>query len=101
MLAQSHTGTIHLLPALPKTWPTGKVSGLCARGGFEVDMSWEDGCLTKAVIHSKSGLPCRVVCGDDSWELNTTAGKSYPLTLAQRVRPGSGKPSEHIKKANT
>jgi alpha-L-fucosidase 2 len=101
MLLQSHTGRIHLLPALPKAWPSGQVSGLCARGGFEVDMSWDDGRLTKAVIHSKSGLPCRVVCGDNTWELNTTAGKSYPLTLAQRVCPRSVKPSEHIKKANT
>ncbi|MCF7675979.1 MAG: glycoside hydrolase family 95 protein [Akkermansiaceae bacterium] len=72
---------IHLLPALPKAWPTGKVTGLCARGGFAVEMIWKDGHLTKAVIHSKSGLPCKVVCGDKTWELNTTAGKSYPLTL--------------------
>ncbi len=80
MLVQSHAGQIHLLPALPKAWPAGKVSGLCTRGGFEVDMSWKDGRLTRAVIHSKSGLPCKVVCGDQTWELNTTAGKSYPLS---------------------
>jgi len=89
MLLQSHTGWIHLLPALPKAWPTGKVSGLCARGGFEVDMSWEDGQLIKAVIHSKAGLPCQVVCGDKTWGLNTKVGKSYPLALAQRVSPRS------------
>jgi len=87
MLVQSHTGQIHLLPALPQAWPTGKVTGLCARGGFEVEMSWADGRLTQAVIHSKSGLPCRVVCGDKSWELETTAGKSYPLTIAEGVSP--------------
>jgi alpha-L-fucosidase 2 len=52
-------------------------------------MSWDDGRLTKAVIHSKSGLPCRVVCGDQSWEFNTKAGKSYPLTLAEKVDPSS------------
>jgi len=97
MLVQSHgsqgTGdrgqgtVIQLLPALPKAWPSGKVTGLCARGGFKVDMSWKDGCLTRAVIHSKVGLPCKVVCGDKTWELNTTAGKSYPLTLAEKVTP--------------
>ena len=91
MLLQSHEQTevgnqpaeflIDLLPALPKAWPSGSVKGLCARGGFEVDMSWDDGRLTKAVIHSKSGHPCRVVCGDKSWELNTTAGKSYRWPL--------------------
>ncbi|MEI7729144.1 MAG: glycoside hydrolase family 95 protein [Verrucomicrobiota bacterium] len=89
MLVQSHTGRIHLLPALPKAWPTGKVTGLCARGGFEVDMRWEDGRLTRAMIHSKAGLPCRVVCGDKGWEFNTKAGKSYPLTLASGVDPRS------------
>ncbi|MBM4155437.1 MAG: glycoside hydrolase family 95 protein [Lentisphaerae bacterium] len=81
MLVQSHTGRIHLLPALPKAWPTGKVTGLCARGGFEVDISWDDGRLTKAVIHSKSGLPCRAVWGDKIREFDTKAGESYPLTL--------------------
>jgi len=91
MLVQSHTGAIQLLPALPKAWPGGKVTGLCARGGFELDMNWDDGHLTQAVIHSKSGLPCRVVCGNKIWEFNTTAGKSYPLTLADKVSPRSVK----------
>jgi len=91
MLMQSHAGRIHLLPALPKAWPTGKVTGLCARGGFEVEMSWDDGRLTQAVIHSKSGLPCKVVCGDKTWEFNTTAGKSYPLELASEVDPRGAK----------
>ena len=54
-------------------------------------MSWNDGRLTQAVIHSKSGLPCKVVCGDKSWEFNTKAGKSYPLTLGQKVDPRSVK----------
>ena len=91
MLVQSHAGPIHLLPALPKAWPAGKATGLSARGGFEVDIKWEDGRLTQAVIHSKSGLPCKVVCGDKNWEFNTKAGKSYPLTLAQKVDPRSGR----------
>jgi len=89
MLVQSHTGRIHLLPALPRAWPAGKVTGLCARGGFVVDMSWDHGRLTQAVIHSKSGLPCEIVCGDKSWEFNTKAGKSYPLPLASKVNPCS------------
>jgi alpha-L-fucosidase 2 len=94
MLLQSHAGRIHLLPALPKAWPAGKVAGLCARGGFEVDMRWDEGHLTRAVIHSKAGLPCQVVCGDRSWELKTTAGRSYPLALAEKVNPRSVKSME-------
>ena len=63
MLLQSHEGEISLLPALPLAWPTGKVTGLCARGGFEVDIAWEAGRITTAAIRSKLGRPCRVRSG--------------------------------------
>jgi alpha-L-fucosidase 2 len=52
MLLQSHAGEIVLLPALPKAWPAGKVSGLCARGGYTVDIEWKDGKVSRYRIAS-------------------------------------------------
>lgn len=64
MLLQSQVGVIRLLPALPDAWKDGKVTGLRARGGFTVDLTWKDGKLTSTTLDSDTGEPCSVsYCG--------------------------------------
>jgi len=60
MLLQSHLGEVHLLPALPKAWPAGEITGLKARGNFEVNIVWKEHRLAKASIKSVKGNACTI-----------------------------------------
>ena len=81
MLLQSHMGFIQLLPALPDAWRNGSITGICAKGNFEVSISWKEGKLEKATFLSKSGAPCKVKYGDDELMFKTTKGKIYEVVL--------------------
>jgi alpha-L-fucosidase 2 len=86
MLLQSHrrsadgrTPVVHLLPALPSAWPAGRVSGLRARGAFEVSLEWKDGRLGSATLRSDRGGPCAVQYGARTVSLDTRAGETVLL----------------------
>jgi alpha-L-fucosidase 2 len=79
MLLQSHANEVHLLPALPTSWKSGSVKGLRARGGFEVDMTWQDGRLARATIRSRLGGTCRVRTPSRAIEIPTEVGRRYDV----------------------
>jgi alpha-L-fucosidase 2 len=79
MLIQSHNGVIRLLPAIPKEWATGEVKGLCARGGFVVDMKWSNGKLDEAVIYSEKGGTCRVIANGTEHKITIDPDKRLNL----------------------
>jgi len=60
MLVQSHAGEIHLLPALPKAWRDGYVKGLGVRGRAQIDIFWQDGKATRAVLFSATAHTFRI-----------------------------------------
>jgi alpha-L-fucosidase 2 len=55
MLMQSHDGCVFILPALPESWSKGSVTGLIARGGFEIDIKWENNQIKELIVKSKLG----------------------------------------------
>ena len=85
MLLQSQSGVLHLLPALPAKFPNGSVRGIRGRDGFLVDLDWADGVLTRAVIHSTLGAPCKVRYQNKTVAVNIKVGKSASLNSSLKV----------------
>ena len=83
MLLQSHMGEVHLLPALPLAWQQGRVNGIMARGGFELDISWQQGVLTEAVVLSHAGGLCSVRYRGHTLSFHTLPGATYRLRYSQ------------------
>ena len=79
MLRQSHMGFIQLLPALPNAWKDGSISGICAKGNFEVDMIWENNQLKEATVRSGAGGNCVIKYGDKMLSFKTIKGQSYQI----------------------
>ncbi|HJZ40362.1 MAG TPA: hypothetical protein VJ203_08355, partial [Bacteroidales bacterium] len=81
MLLQSNGTEIRLLPALPDAWESGSVGGLCARGGFEVAMEWDNSKLKTAKILNKAGNPCQIMYGGKTYVVKTETGKITELNF--------------------
>ena len=81
MLMQSHMGFIHLLPALPDAWNEGRIAGICAKGGFEVEIIWQEGKLIEAIVTSKSGSRCNLRYGDATLSFATKKGTAYRVAF--------------------
>lgn len=77
MLLQSHMDMLHILPALPDALPSGIINGLVARGGFEVNLLWDNGELTKIEVLSKAGNKLKLLYGDKTKSINTKANETY------------------------
>lgn len=77
---------LDFLPALPSAWPSGSISGIRARGGFEVSMAWADGQVTRADVQSLQGNPLVVQTDLGAKVLveTTEPGKSYSLGSKMR-----------------
>ena len=102
MLLQSHPESgaadaaplLRLLPALPDAWPTGRLCGLRARGGFVVDITWSAGRLQSARLTSLTGAPCRLEDRAAAWTVRHANGRVVTTQRAAGVltfatRPGA------------
>lgn len=79
--ALSKQCSVELLPALPKAWSSGRVSGLCARGGYEISMRWRDGKMVEVTVFNRSGgnIPITLSCHGITHTLKIKQGKTKTI----------------------
>jgi alpha-L-fucosidase 2 len=87
MLVQSHTGIIELLPALPDALKNGHIKGICARGGFEIDMEWSGGKLLQAVVYANNTGNCTLQYQNKTVNIAAQKGKHYTLNAQFQLLP--------------
>lgn len=80
MLVQSDEQEIRLLPALPDVWANGSVKGICARGGFEISMEWDNKKLTKLTIFSKKGGKTKLISGNKTKQVTLIPRQKMIIT---------------------
>ncbi|MFH1006884.1 MAG: glycoside hydrolase family 95 protein [Candidatus Latescibacterota bacterium] len=80
MLLQSYHEELHLLPALPPDWSKGSIRGLRARGGYTIDMAWEDGALTRAELASCTDRTCTLLHAAGRYAVRDVFGDPIPCT---------------------
>ena len=83
MLIQSHNNQLEILPALPDAWKSGKVKGLKARGGINVDMEWDNGKLRKSTLYSTIDQTLKIKYKSDVQTIIIKKGQSVPFVSAQ------------------
>ena len=79
MLIQSRDGEIELLPALPKAWSEGSVSGLCARGGYEVSFEWKGGYVRQCSIKARRNGTVTLKYNGQQKTVKLKAGQTQPV----------------------
>jgi alpha-L-fucosidase 2 len=81
MLVQSTENEIHLLPAIPDTWDSGSVKGICARGGFDVSKDWENKSVKKLRIYAKNSGKITQYFGSEKKEINFFLRDVFEINL--------------------
>jgi alpha-L-fucosidase 2 len=98
-LVQSHEGRIHILPAIPASWRKGKVYGLHTRGGYRIDLEWNDGILLSATISSNKPGKCSLRYRDKDVEIDISPKTLVKIDrdmIIQKIYPANESYPPHI-----